>query len=83
MEDISCVTAAGDASGEQLARRYQARLAENQMRLRSENGVLAVSKAEKGLYDVLILSKEAAEAYDYSTVYARPEALVLTVEGGT
>ena len=82
MEDISCVTAAGDSFGEQLARRYQARLAENQMRLRSENGVLAVSKAEKGLYDAVILSKEAAEAYDYSAVYARPDALVLTVEGG-
>ncbi len=83
MEDLRCAIASGDAEGLQLAQRYQARLAENQMSLRSENGVLLVSKAERGLYDVVILSKEAADAYDYSAVYTRPDALVLTVEGGT
>lgn len=82
MEDLRCVTAAGDESGRQLAQRCQARLAENQMSLRSENGVLLVSKAERGLYDVVILSREAADAYDYSAVYARPDALVFAVEGG-
>ena len=82
MEDLSCMTAAGDEAGAQLAQRCQARLAENQMSLRSENGVLLVSKAEQGLYDVVILSRETADAYDYSAVYARPDALVLTVEGG-
>ena len=82
MEDLSCTTASGDAAGLQLAQRCQARLAENQMSLRSENGVLLVSKAEQGLYDVVILSRETADAYDYSAVYARPDALVLTVEGG-
>ena len=44
--------------------------------------MLLVSKAEQGLYDVVILSRETADAYDYSAVYARPDALVLTVEGG-
>lgn len=82
MEDLKCVTAAGDSAGEQLARRCQARLAENQMALRSENGVLLVSRAEHGIYDLVILSEEMADAFDYSTVYARPDALVLTVEGG-
>ena len=81
MEDLSCMTAAGDVAGLQLARRYQARLAENQMTLRSENGVLVASRAENGLFDVIILSKEMADAFDYSSVYARPDALVLTVEG--
>ena len=83
MEDIRCVTAAGDTAGLQLAQRYQARLAENQMSLRSENGVLLVSKAELGLYDVVILSRETADALGCAAVYARPDALVLTVEGGT
>ena len=82
MEDLRCATASGDAAGLQLAQRYEARLAENQMSLRSENGTLLVSKAERGLYDVVILSRETADACDYSAVYARPDALVLTVEGG-
>ena len=83
MEDLRCATAAGDETGWELAKRYQARLAENQMALCRENGVLLVSKAEQGFYDLVILSKEMAEAYDYSAVYARPDALVLAVEGGT
>ena len=83
MEDISCMAAYGDTSGVRLARRYQARLAENQMTLTEENGVLVVSRAEHGLYDAIILSKEAADAYDYSAVYERPDALVLTVRGET
>ena len=82
MEDLSCVTAQGDAAGLQLAQRYQARLAEHQMSLRSENGVLLASKAERGMYDAVILSKEMADAYDYSSVYQRPDALVLAVGGG-
>ena len=82
MEDISCLTANGDAAGIQLARRYQARLAENQMKITTENGLLVVSRAENGLYDAVILSKELADAWDYSAVYEREDALVLTVSGG-
>ena len=84
LEDISCLAAASDATGIQLAQRYQARLAENQMRLRSEDGLLVVSRAENGLYDVIVLSREAAEAMDFSAVCARPEAAVITIgEAGT
>lgn len=82
MEDISCLTAEGDAAGLELARRYQARLAEHQMLLREVNGTLLVSKAEQGIFDVIVLSKEAAEAYGYSAAMARHDALALTVEGG-
>ena len=81
MEDISCLVPASDATGEQLARRYQARLAENQMRLRQENGLLVVSRAENGLFDVIILSREMADAYDYGTVYQRGDVQVITVKG--
>ena len=84
MEDISCLTAASDPTGIQLAQRYQARLAENQMRLRAEDGLLVVSRAENGLYDVIVLSREAAEAVDFSAVYARADAAVITIgEAGT
>ena len=81
MEDISCLTAAADAGGVQLAERYQARLAENQMTLNRENSLLVVSRAEHGLYDVIILSEEMADSLDFSAVYARPEAVVLQIGG--
>ena len=81
MEDLHCLTAAGDAAGNELARRYLARLAEHQMTLRVENGLLVVSRAEKGRYDAIVLSREAAEAFDYSAVCARPEALVIEIGG--
>lgn len=82
MEDLRCMTVSGDVLGRQLAERYRARLAENQLRLRAENGVLVVSRAENGLFDAIILSRETAEAFDYSAVYARPDVAVLRVTGG-
>lgn len=81
MEDISCLAAASDPTGVQLAERYQARLAENQMTLTKENSLLIVSRAENGLYDVVILSKEMADAVDFSAVYGRSDAAVITVKG--
>ncbi len=81
MEDISCLAAAADADGIQLAERYQARLAENQMTLTRENSLLVVSRAENGLYDVVILSKEMADSLNFDAVYARPEAAVLRIGG--
>ena len=79
MEDVSCFSVKGDRSGQELARRYQARLAENQMKLTLEEGLLLVSRAENGLFDILILSKEAAEQYDYTAVIARSDTLTLQI----
>jgi len=62
MEDLRCMTARGDVSGIQLANRYQARLAENQMTIRQENGTLVASRLENDLFDGIILSKEFADA---------------------
>ena len=81
MEDISVLAAASDPTGVQLAERYQARLAEHQMTLTKENSLLIVSRAENGLYDVIVLSKEMADAVDFSAVYARSDAAVVTVKG--
>ena len=61
-EDISCITAEGDASGIELAKRFMAQLPENQMTVRTENPTLLVSKAEAGYIDVVVLSKEMADA---------------------
>ena len=83
MEDISCLAAASDPTGVQLAQRYLVRLAENQMTLTAENSLLVVSRAENGLYDVIVISKEMADALDLSKVYERDDALVITVTGVT
>ena len=81
MEDISCITLDGDAAGKQLARRYQARLAENQMSIRQEDPVLTASRGEWGLFDVIILSREMADGYRFETVYSSPEVAVIAVKG--
>ena len=62
-EDIDCIVLWGDPAGMEAARSFQSRLPENQMRIRQEDGLLAVSKAEHGKYDVIIMSMEAARAY--------------------
>ena len=81
MEDLSCLAAASDPTGVQLAQRYMVRLAEHQMTLKTENSLLVVSRAENGLYDVIVLSREMADALDFSAVYARADALVITISG--
>ena len=83
MEDLSCMTARGDAAGLQLAERYQARLAEHQMSIRQENPVLLVSRAEQGLFDVVILSQEMADAYQFRTGSERNGVTVIPVKGAT
>ena len=61
-EDISCVAADSDAPGFEMAKSFQSRLPENQMTIRLEDPILMRSKADHGLYDVMILSKEMYEA---------------------
>ena len=82
MEDISCLLVQGDASGKQLADRYLARLAANQMTVKEENSLLVVSRAENGLYDVVILSKEMADAAGFETAMEQPFTETIEI-GGT
>ena len=79
MSDISCKVIAGDAAALQLARRYQARLPEHQMELKQENGLLLVSQAEAEKFDLLVLSKEAAQGYGLAEL--PPEVETVTVKG--
>lgn len=81
MEDISCMVVAGDQSGEQLADRYQARLAEHQMTIRRENPIMAASKADCGRFDVMILSREIAEGYRFSTALDDQDVSLISVKG--
>ena len=65
-----------------LAERMQAQLPENQMRLRSENPTLLVSKAEAGLIDVAVFSKEMAGALKLKSSGQMEGIAVITVKGG-
>ena len=75
--------AQSDTSAMQLARRYQLRLPENQMQLKAENGLLLISKAEVGLFDAIVMSKEMAERYQVATLSQQPDILFFSVKGET
>lgn len=77
MEDVSCVVCEGDAPGLDMATSLQSRLAENQMKLRTEQGVLAVSKAEAGLFDVLVVSEAAYDNYGVQSIADRDDVVVI------
>ncbi len=79
MEDIHCLVMTSDPAGVQLAERYQARLAENQMTIRKENPVLVSSMGEEGMFDMIILSREASEDFGFSDF--GENILVIEVKG--
>lgn len=79
-EDVSCRVLAADVTGKQLAERYQARLAENQMKLRTEmNSLLFAGKIENGYFDVTIVSSEAADACKLEQVFDNDDILVIPI----
>lgn len=61
-EDISCTVAQGDAGGLDMAKSFMSRLPENQMKVRTEDVTLMLSKAEHGRFDVIVMSKEMADS---------------------
>lgn len=77
MEDITCKVAEHDASGLETAKKYQARLPENQMKIVREAGTMLVSKAELMRFDVIILSEAAANAHSAQTLYGRDDILTI------
>jgi len=72
MEDVSCVALEGDVAGIEMANSLASRLPANQMKVRVENGVLVLSKAEVGRFDIMVMSDETAEAFGASTTYDLP-----------
>lgn len=80
MEDLHCFVDKADVSGQEAADRYRLRLAENQMTVTKENGTLLVSKAENGLFDVIVLSKEMADLQDYEKAMSREDVTAVMVE---
>ena len=77
MEDVTCVTAAGDAAGIQMATSLASRLPANQMKVRTEDGTLAMSKAEAGRFDIMVLSNEMAQSLDTSALEADAQVEVV------
>ena len=77
MEDITCKVAQLDSEGLDTARKYQARLPENQMKIEQEAGVMLLSKAELGRFDVMIMSEAAAKSYSAQTLYYKENILTI------
>ena len=62
-ENILCYVGNGDGSGLGMARSFQSVLPENQMEIRQMDMPLMLSRADHGKFDVLVLSKEMADAF--------------------
>ena len=77
MEDITCKVAQLDSEGLDTARKYQARLPENQMKIEQEAGVMLLSKAELGRFDVMIMSEAAAKSYSAQTLHDKENILTI------
>ena len=77
MEDITCKVAQFDSQGLDVAFKYQARLPENQMKIEQEAGVMLLSKAELGRFDVIIMSEAAAKSYSAQTLYDIEKVLTI------
>ena len=69
MEDASCFVFDSDSAGLEMAQSLASRLSENQMEVTTENATLELSKIEKGKFDIVVMSSEAAESYDVESVY--------------
>ena len=77
MEDVVCAVPKGDAAGLEFARSLQSRLPENQMKIETEEALMLASKAEYGGFDVIIVSREMADAYSFGRIYDRDFSLVV------
>jgi hypothetical protein len=75
-EDISCSVIKGDEGALTMARSFQSRLPEKQMSVRTEDASLLMSRADNGLYDIIIISKEYAENYDATTAEGENTTLI-------
>ena len=77
MEDVSCVAVEGDVAGIDMANSLASRLPANQMKVRVENGTLAISKSEAGRFDILVLSDDAADRLDVQKLESLPNVEVV------
>lgn len=76
-EDVTAVALVNDPAGIEMAESLQARLPEHQMTVMLEDPILALSKADEGLFDVLVVSEEVADALAADTVAAAHDVEVV------
>ena len=81
-EDINCSVLSNDPAGLEMARSFQSRLPENQMTLSSEDGVLILSKAEFGRFDVILISEEMASSMHVENLYSDSKVQVIKGRNG-
>ena len=79
-EDIRCCVAYGDSQGLLMAQSFQSKLPEHQMTIRQEDAILMLSKAEHGRYDIIIMSKEMADAYHAETLSRYEYTQAITIK---
>ena len=80
MEDISCSVSESDPGALNMAESFQSKLSKKQMPIESANGTLLLSRADAGLFDIIIMSTEYAEANSASSAYSG-DVTVLYVGG--
>lgn len=78
-EDLTCTVADSDPAGFEMAKSFQSMLPENQMKLKAENVMLMLSKAEHGRFDVIVMSKETADTFAAERIAELTDADMLTV----
>jgi galactitol-specific phosphotransferase system IIB component len=81
-EDISCSVIAADTGALTMAQSFQSRLPEKQMTIRTEDATLLMSRADRGKYDIIIISKEFAKSYDATTAEGKNTALINIISEG-
>ena len=79
-EDLDCITIDGDVLGFELAKRFQARLAENQMTVKKENAVLGASKLDSMHFDVMVVSSEVANSFGLIETYDVNRTKLITLK---
>lgn len=77
-EDIACSVAAADTGAVELAQSFQSQLPENQMRVEKTDSTLMLSRADNGKFDIIIMSKEFAQANNARSAY-KPSVIVINI----
>lgn len=80
-EDIVCYVCQGDGLGLSMAQSYQSRLPANQMRIKIVDPTLLFSKADHGIFDIVVMSKEMADAFHAETISQQDGVITITVKG--
>ncbi|MBR1751248.1 MAG: hypothetical protein IJ740_10295 [Ruminococcus sp.] len=80
-EDITCYVSSSDPTGLDMAKSFQSRLPENQMKIKTEDTLLMLSKAENGKYDIIIMSSEMYDKNKAYLVIQHTDSLLINTKG--